>query len=300
MRRLVDIGANLTDKVFMGVYRGVLQHKNDYHNVLCRARKCGVEKIIITGGSLTDSAEAISLCKSDKDLFCTVGCHPTRCLEFHEDPDNYLNKLENLILTTKKVVAVGECGLDYDREEFCPKDIQKEYFEIQLKLASDVKLPLFLHCRAAHEDFLQMIKNAKQSYFQGKPFRGVVHSFDGTDEMVKCFTDMGLYIGVNGCSLKNQSNLEVVQKIPLDRLLLETDAPWCDIRRTHAGYRFVKTHHTYRKHNSWDESYMVKGRNEPANLVQVLEVVSAVKGVSEEELAEITYQNSIDLFLCQY
>lgn len=94
-------------------------------------------------------------------------------------------------------------------EEFCPKDIQKEYFDIQLKLASDVKLPLFLHCRAAHDDFLQMIKNAKQSYFQGKPFRGVVHSFDGTDEMVKCFTDMGLYIGVNGCSLKNQSNLEV-------------------------------------------------------------------------------------------
>ncbi|VDP63974.1 unnamed protein product [Schistosoma curassoni] len=94
----------------------------------------------------------------------------------------------------------------------------------------------------------------------------------------------------------NFLSLQVVQKIPLGRLLLETDAPWCDIRRTHAGYRFVKTHHTYRKHNSWDESYMVKGRNEPANLVQVLEVVSAVKGVSEEELAEITYQNSIDLF----
>ncbi|KAH8878491.1 deoxyribonuclease TATDN1 [Schistosoma japonicum] len=235
MKRLVDIGANLTDKVFTGVYHGVRQHKSDYQNVLYRARKCGVEKIIITGGSLTDSAEAISLCESDRNLFCTVGCHPTRCLEFVEDPENYLMRLKNLILTTNKVVAVGECGLDYDREEFCPKDIQKKYFDIQLKLASDVNLPLFLHCRAAHEDLLEMAKSAKEKYFQDKPLRGVVHSFDGTNKMAEYFTNMGLYIGINGCSLKNQDNLEVVQKIPIDRLLLETDAPWCDIRRTHAG-----------------------------------------------------------------
>ncbi|CAH8534942.1 unnamed protein product [Heterobilharzia americana] len=296
-RRLVDIGANLTDKVFTGIYRGVVHHENDYQNVLRRARKCGVEKIIITGGSLADSAEAIALCETDKDLFCTVGCHPTRCLEFSENPDDYLMKLKNLILTTrKKVVAVGECGLDYDREEFCPRDVQKKYFDIQLKLASDVKLPMFLHCRAAHEDLLSMMNDAKERYFTDTPLKGVVHSFDGTHITAKCFIDMGLYIGINGCSLKNQANLEVVQRIPTDRLLLETDAPWCDIRRTHAGYSFVKTHPTYRKHTSWDASCMVKGRNEPANLVQVLEVVAGLKSMGEEELAEATYQNAVDLF----
>nr|CAH8851661.1 unnamed protein product [Trichobilharzia regenti] len=297
-RRLVDIGANLTDKVFTGIYRGVVHHQNDYQNVLSRARKCGVEKIIITGGSLTDSLEAISLCQNEANLFCTVGCHPTRCLEFNENPNDYLTKLKSLILTTtkKKVVAVGECGLDYDRVEFCPIDIQKKYFDIQLQLASDVQLPMFLHCRAAHEDFLEMLKSAKEKYFKDVSLRGVVHSFDGTGEMVKHFTDMGLYIGINGCSLKNQDNLEVVRKIPLNRLLLETDAPWCDIRRTHAGYSFVKTHPTYRKHTSWDEDCMIKGRNEPANLVQVLEVVAGIREISEEELAEATYQNAVDLF----
>lgn len=124
----VDIGANLTDAMYLGIYHGSQKHEPDIKEVIQRSWSAGLEKIIITGGSVEDAQSALTLAILDDRLFCTVGCHPTRCKEFVEkDPQEYLNQLLNLINENPtKVVAIGEIGLDYDRLSFCEKDIQKK------------------------------------------------------------------------------------------------------------------------------------------------------------------------------
>lgn len=119
-------------------------------------------------------------------------------------------------------VAFGEIGLDYDRLFFSPKDPQLKYFEAQLDLAVEIQLPLFLHSRAASEDFERLLAPRLAKL----PKRGLVHSFTGTLEEMNRMVALGLDIGVNGCSLKTEENLEVVKAIPLDRLQVETDGPW--------------------------------------------------------------------------
>jgi TatD DNase family protein len=165
-----------------------------------------------------------------------------------------------------RVVAIGEIGLDYDRVHFCEPDIQKKYFEKQLELAETFDLPLFLHCRAAHDDFIQILENNKSKTERG----GVVHSFDGTLEQAKKFIEMGFYIGLNGCSLKTDANLEVVKALPNDRIMIETDAPWCEIRPTHASSKHVLTkfENVKRKDKKkWQRDTLVQGRNEPVTIV---------------------------------
>ncbi len=100
------------------------------------------------------------------------------------------------------------------------------YFEKQLELADKFNLPVFLHCRAAHDDLVSILERNKQKVREG----GVVHTFDGTLEQAKKFIAMGFHIGINGCSLKTESNLEVIKEIPNDKILIETDCPWCEIR----------------------------------------------------------------------
>jgi len=236
--KFVDIGVNLTDSMYQGEYHGSKKHEPDLDRVLERAWTSGMEQMIITGGNLADATTAIELADSDDRLFATVGCHPTRCTEFEENPEEYLFKLKNLIVSHPgKVVALGEFGLDYDRLNICPKETQIKYFELQLTLAESVRLPLFLHCRNAASDLYDILKKHKDQIKAG----GVVHSFDGTLEEAQKFIDLGYFIGLNGCSLKTSENLEVVKDIPIDKILLETDAPWCEIKNTHAGKQFVKT-----------------------------------------------------------
>lgn len=158
---------------------------------------------------------------STERLFCTVGTHPTRAGEFLVSPDDYFSRLTQQIEDHKdRVIAVGEIGLDYDRVHFCEPDIQKKYFEKQLELAEKFDLPLFLHCRAAHDDFLEILERNKEKITRG----GVVHAFDGTLEQAKKFIALGFHIGLNGCSLKTEGNLEVVKELPNDRIMIETDA----------------------------------------------------------------------------
>lgn len=165
-------------------------------------------------------------------LFFTVGCHPTRCNEFESDPDKYYSQLCTAIEEHRnKVVAIGECGLDYDRLHFCKADVQKKYFERQLDLVVKYKLPLFLHCRNSFDDFYDIIQRNLAKITNG----GVVHSFDGTIEEAKKLIEIGFYIGLNGCSLKTEDQLKVVAQIPNERILIETDCPWCGIRPSHAG-----------------------------------------------------------------
>ena len=106
----------------------------------------------------------------------------------------------------------------------------------------------------------------------------------------------GFYIGLNGCSLKTEANLEVVKTLPVDKLMIETDAPWCEIKPSHASFKFVQTKFPSVKKEKCTEDSLVKGRNEPCCIVQVLEVISAVKNVNIDEFADKVYKNTMDLF----
>ena len=297
----LDIGCNLLDPMFRGCYRGKQYHEDDFDSVLQRGWDAGVREIIITAGSLSESREALELARSDSRLYSTVGVHPTRCGEFDE-AEGYMQELVDIAVAGKaegKVVAIGEMGLDADRTNFCALDTQRKYFTKQLShLASEVSLPLFIHSRSVGEEMARLLGE------HGVPNGGVVHSFDGTVEEMQHFLDIGMHIGINGCSLKTQENLEVAAAIPLDRLLIETDGPWCGIKRTHAGFDFVSTTFPAKKEKKWEPGFTVKNRTEPCHIVQVAEIIAGARkqggkpGRDEvQEIADCAYANSRQLFL---
>lgn len=295
-KNLIDIGANLTDSSFRGLYNSKRRHEDDFKHMLDRAREFGVQKMIITGGTLEESKEALKIAQDHDNLFSTVGCHPTRCNEFvnfDSGPAAYLNSLRDLACNSRpKIVAIGETGLDYDRLHFCAKDVQKKYFEQQLSLAQETKLPLFLHNRNSIDDFIDILTRNKDKFHHGS---GVVHSFDGTLEDLERCLSLGLYIGINGCSLKSEANLNVAKSVPVEKLMIETDCPYCEVRQTHAGFKYVKT--TFKKSKDGADSNLpVKGRNEPSSLIQVLEILAEIRGEDIDELSSQIRKNTDRLF----
>ncbi|KAJ4485949.1 Mg-dependent DNase [Lentinula aciculospora] len=313
--RFVDIGVNLTDPVFRGKYHGKNKHTDDFNLVLERSRVAGVKSMIITGGSLHESREALKLAK-DHGFYATVGCHPTRSAEFDKfkgGPEAYLNALDDILKDNMKgrgrAVAVGECGLDYDRTHFAAPEVQKKHFRSQLSLAKKHHLPLFLHSRAAHEDFVSILREEGFGVDGGKQVGGnggVVHSFTGRlDELVELMS-MGFHIGVNGCSLKTTDNLSCAQAINLDLLMLETDAPWCSMTGAHASKAHLNT-----LSSSLNDLYfppsvklekfvlgkVVKGRNEPCSIGGVAWVIQQLRPeVTYEELVEKVWNNTVTVF----
>lgn len=195
-----------------------------------------------------------------------------------------------------KVVAIGECGLDYDRLHFCPAEIQKKYFEKQFELAYATKLPMFLHMRTAADDFCEIMERNKNRFTAG-----VTHSFtDSAEDRDKLLSFNNMYIGVNGCSLKTSENLDVVRDIPIERLMIETDSPYCEIKNTHAGIKLVKSVWPSKKKEKYDQDSIVKGRNEPCLVRQVLEVVAGCKGINDiEQLSRTIYHNTCRVFFPQ-
>ena len=163
-------------------------------------------------------------------------------------------------------------------------------------------LPLFLHNRATGGDFGAMCQTGRQRIVAG----GVVHSFDGDGDELDHLLRLGLHIGLNGCSLKTDANLAVAARVPLDALHLETDAPWCGIKRTHAGHNFVRPLSSVRsgapcgwadeKKERWRVDATVKDRCEPCHIRHVLQVVSGAMGEPEATIADAAYANSVRLF----
>lgn len=304
--RFVDIGANLLDERFTeGCYHGKSRHEPDFDKVLQRASDGGIRHLILTAGTLEESALAIKKVRelrqsnqTNCELYCTVGVHPTRCTEFEHNKKGADEHIQALLKLAKDgmqdgvVAAVGEIGLDYDRLQFCSKDVQREQFGRQLlTLASETGLPLFLHNRNVGEELLELLVEHRDKWRTG-----VVHSFDDSAELAEKFISLGLYIGLNGCSLKTKENLEVVKMLPLEKILLETDCPYCGVKRTHAGYDFVQTHFASKAEKKYEPGLQVKGRNEPCNIVQVAEVIAGCKGIGVEELVEACFSNSLKLF----
>ncbi|KAI1412299.1 hypothetical protein F5Y13DRAFT_190289 [Hypoxylon sp. FL1857] len=185
----------------------------------------------------------------------TMPCDPDPSQPIAEDhePDvertaSIISELRTLIEEARSssagsspLVAFGEFGLDYDRLHYCSKKIQLHSFAAQLDLALSLKpqLPLFLHSRAAHADFVGLLKDKFGPRLEKLERGAVVHSFTGTAEEMRELMDLGLYIGTNGCSFKTAENCAVVKEIHLDRLMLETDGPWCEVRPSHEGWKYL-------------------------------------------------------------
>lgn len=248
--------------------------------------------MMITGSDLVESRTAIKLAEEYPGLcYATVGVHPCSAGSFAKHPEGGEKLLEELGQLAREsrdagtTMAFGEIGLDYDRLTLCDKETQLVWFGKQLDLAVELQMPLFLHSRAAAEDFERLLKERLEKL----PKRGVVHSFTGTLQEMQRIVELGFDVGINGCSLKTEENLEVVKQVPLGRLQIETDGPWCEMRPSHASSKLLKDAPPLPKavkKEKWSAEFMVKGRNEPCAISQVAHAVAAVKGIAVEEVCE--------------
>ncbi|KAL8861185.1 MAG: hypothetical protein Q9178_002401 [Gyalolechia marmorata] len=316
--RYADVGINLTDPTYQGFYNHhtTPSHPPDLPSVISRATTAGVRKLIVTGSDLQNSLQAIELAKQyPGQCYATVGVHPcsSQIFETYEGGgEKLLEELEKVAREGIKggwVVAFGEIGVDFDRLGFAGKEVQERWFAKQLEVAVKLPLPLFLHSRSAHPTFLTHLLPFLPHL--PSPHPGLVHSFTGTPTELTTLLHHGFHIGINGCSLKTPQNLSVVAQIPLSRLQLETDGPWCEIRGTSAGWGVLAELEKQKqgekkglddggwkkfKKEKWQPDAMVKGRNEPAEIVKVARVVAGVKGISVEEVMEAAWRNSVGMF----
>jgi TatD DNase family protein len=208
--RLIDIGANLTHESF----------RHDLDAVLARAREAGVAQMVVTGASRSDSVRALGLARAHPDtLYATAGVHPHHAGDYGAETDALLRELAR----EPGVVAVGETGLDYFRD-LSPRPAQRAAFEKQIALAVDLQMPLFLHQRDAHADFLALLKAARDQVPAV-----VVHCFTDTRRALFDYLDLDCHIGITGwvCDERRGTHLRgLVREIPANRLMLETDAPY--------------------------------------------------------------------------
>ncbi len=264
-----------------------------------------MEKVVLTGMYLDGIATNLDIVKSRPDQCCmTAGIHPYHATELESaNNGSGLRELADRINATLQqqpgaIVAFGELGLDYDRTALAPKDVQVHAFKTQLDLTvkEGWDLPLFLHCRSAFDDFIEIL----EPYLPSLPRKGLVHSFVGTTEQLNKLLKLGLDISVNGFSFQSQHSLEMVRAMPLERLHLETDAPWGELKNTsELVLRYCKHAPSAlqsKKKDKWDAACMVKERNESCMTPRVAFIVAALKGASVDEVANAAWENSNRLF----
>jgi len=229
----------------------------------------------------------------------TLGVHPYHAGEIYEQ-GGYLDQLREFgqrVLGEHPacLVAFGEIGLDYEYLDRADKQTQKRAFRDQLDLAVQMQLPLFLHVRNSCSDFIEIIK----PYLSKLPRGGLVHSFAGSKNEMLQLVDLGLEISVNGVCFRTEEQLEMVRHIPLNRLQLETDAPWCEIVMSDTIAIYLDNARPLpasRKHGKFVAGQMVKGRNESCTMERVAMVVAGLKGVSVKEIADAAWNNSVRMF----
>ena len=238
----------------------------DVAQVIEQARAVGVERIIVVGGAgdLSSNDAALELAKSFSGLYATVGMHPH---DAKEVSDKDLERLDELA-RSPQVVAIGETGLDFYYNH-SPRQIQIELFCRFIHMARETGLPLVVHNREAQREVVELLRR------EGKgDLRGVVHCFTGNYEAAREILDIGFYLSFTGIiTFKNADSLrDVVRKLPLNRVLVETDSPYL-APVPHRGKR-----------------------NEPAHVRFVAQTIAAVRGIRLEEVAEATSNNARNLF----
>ncbi len=206
----IDIGVNLTNKRF----------DKDRDQIIQDAESVGVSHQIITGTNYQESQAAYQLTKDyPEQLFSTAGCHPHDAKNFTNE---HLQKITEL-LKQQSVVAIGECGLDFNRD-FSPRDIQLKVFEQQLQLAIEVQKPVFLHERDAFDEQIRLLKQ-----YLPQLKNAVIHCFTGNKTQLEAYIELGCYIGITGwiCDERRGQELrDIVNLIPDDKLMIETDSPY--------------------------------------------------------------------------
>jgi TatD DNase family protein len=256
---LVDIGVNLAHDSFDA----------DRAAVIARARAAGVARMIVTGSSLASSEAALRLAQQDPALFATVGVHPHHA----DEVDAAHLPLLAALAAQPGAVAVGECGLDFYRD-FSPRDRQESAFQLQLELAMQTGLPVFLHQRDAQERFLAILDECGP-----RLPAGVAHCFTGGPRELADYLDRGLHVGITGwiCDERRGDALRAAARyLPLDRVMIETDAPYLLPRDLEPKPR--------------------TRRNEPLHLPHVLRTLACLMDIPVEALAEASTRNAEALF----
>lgn len=258
---LVDIGLNLTHRRFDA----------DREAVLERALAAGVQQMVLTGTCARSSSTAADYAALHPGvLFSTAGIHPH---DAERATPQDLQTLRSLAMRPE-VVAIGECGLDFNRD-FSPRDVQQQVFAEQVKLACELQMPLFLHEREAQATLLAVL----DSFGAAQLPPVVVHCFTGSETELQVYLRRGYFIGITGwiCDeRRGQHLLEIVRQIPLSRLMLETDAPFLTPRDLRPK--------------------PPSGRNEPAYLAHILQTVARAYGRSAEDVAAATTATATAFF----
>ncbi len=241
------------------------QFDSDRSELLSSMGENNITRIVNVGADIASSKRAIALAEQHEFIYAAIGVHPSDISKLDNDGMRWLR--ENS--AHRKVVAIGEIGLDYywDKEPEV-QERQKQGFCQQLALASEVKLPVIIHSRDAASDTMEIMKN----YAQGIP--GVIHCFSYSREQALEYVKMGYYIGVGGVvTFKNARKLkEAVADIPVERIVVETDCPYLAPEPNRGK------------------------RNSSLNLPYVIQAIAELKGMSPEEVEDITYGNAMELY----
>ena len=253
MNNIFDTHAHYDDEAFL----------EDREEVLGLLTNKGVSHVITCGTDLMSSYRSLKLAQQYDYIYAALGFHPE---DIGEERKGDLDVIKDLLVSEPKAVAVGEIGLDYHYEDGAPKEDQIDLFRRQIELANELDLPVIVHDRDAHEDTFNIIKELRP--------RGVIHCFSGSKEMALEYVKLGMYIGVGGVvTFKNaRKAVEVVEALPIEKILLETDCPY-----------MAPTPH--------------RGERNDSSLISfVAEKVGEIKNLTPQEVCDITNQNAKTLF----
>ena len=239
-------------------------YKSDRDRIIKLLKEEGIAPIVNVGASLTSTEDTVKLAHEYDHVFAAVGVHPSDCEDLTEDNIRWLKGL----CSDPKVVAIGEIGLDYHYDE-PDKEVQKKWFERQLRLAKEVSLPIIVHSRDAAADTLEILSREE---FKG--IRGIIHCFSYSQELAREYVKMGYHIGIGGVvTFKNGRKLqEIAGSIPLENIVVETDCPYLA-----------------------PEPYRGR-RNSSAYLTYIIERIASLRNAEYEEIERATYENAAALF----